>query len=164
MGVDLARKQNYTVASVLDITRNQFVDAIRFNEISWTLQYDKIAALSSKWGCAKVVVDETGIGDPAVEELSRRGIKVDPVIFTPRVRHELLELLVVGFDGREFLITKDERFEKHFHELDQFQYQLDPDDGSVTYGPPEHGHDDCVFSLALAWRGAKLGNFGTPRL
>ncbi len=162
LGVDLARKQNWTVATVLDVNLKRAVDTIRFNEISWTMQYAKVLELYRRWRCSKAMVDESGIGDPVVEELRKLGMNVEGVVFTQQTRHSLIEDLVVACDSGEFTVVDDPKFATHREEMQSFEYQLG-ENGKVRFGVSDGRHDDCVFSLALALRGTKLGNFGTPR-
>lgn len=73
MGVDLARKVDYTVLAVLDIsvTPVSMVAIDRFNEISWATQVNRIKALAQRYRVGQVIVDQTGVGDPIVEQLQR---------------------------------------------------------------------------------------------
>ena len=73
MGVDLARLADFTVIVVLDISRNpvEMVYIDRFNQIEWRQQINRIKALVERFHPEVVVVDETGVGDPIVEQLRR---------------------------------------------------------------------------------------------
>lgn len=163
MGVDLARTQDWTVATVFDVQDKTAVDAVRFQQISWTLQYERLAELYRKWRCGKAVVDQNGVGDPVVEELEHRGMRVEGLKWGESARTMLLEELVIACDSVQVLIVDDARFAHHRSELEKFEYQLDRERGKVKIAVADGFHDDCVFSLALGWHGLKLGNFGAPR-
>lgn len=152
MGVDLARKRDWTVLDVVDVLTGDHVATDRFHEISWTLQYERAAALYRKWRCSRALVDQTGLGDPVVEELRKRKMVVDGFIFTRASRGSLIEGLVVACDNRA---TRWGRtgWETLRQEMESFEYVLD-DHGNVTYGAPEHLHDDTVMAAALAVRAA----------
>lgn len=73
MGVDLARKIDFTVCVVLDVstTPPTMVALDRFNQVDWRLQTERIKALARKYQVQQVIVDQTGVGDPIVEQLQR---------------------------------------------------------------------------------------------
>lgn len=147
MGLDLARKADWTVATVIDDLGN-VVACDRFTEISWTVQYERAAALYRRFQCQRAHVDASGIGDVVIEELRRRGMNVEAFIFTKQSKKELIEGLVVSCDQCAITIPGSPRFEVFRQELESFEYVLDG--GDVRYGAPAGTHDDCVISLALA--------------
>lgn len=73
MGVDLARTLDFTVVVILDITRVPYrmVYMDRFNQISWQVQVQRIKAAVERFRVDQVVVDQTGVGDPVIEQLRR---------------------------------------------------------------------------------------------
>jgi len=156
-GVDLARKQDYTVSFIGDLGTGQLVDYQRFHEISWPLQYERVVSQYKRWGARHAWVDATGLGDVVVPELERRGMMVTPVVIGSRQsRRALIEPLVVACDNLE--ITAPPEWTTFRAELDAMEYELD-DDGSVTY-QSSGNHDDTVIAAALFVRGLKGGAFG----
>jgi hypothetical protein len=73
MGVDLARKVDFTVAVVIDIsvTPKALVAMDRFNQVDWAIQVQRLKALAERFHVETMVVDQTGVGDPIVEQLRR---------------------------------------------------------------------------------------------
>ena len=73
MGVDLARKVDYTVITVLDLSLQppQMVAMDRFNQTDWNIQVERIKAMANRFQVQQVVVDQTGVGDPIVQQLRR---------------------------------------------------------------------------------------------
>jgi hypothetical protein len=71
MGVDLARRVDFTVCTVIDTTTHQMVAMDRFNQIDWSLQVQRIKTLALRFNVSRVIVDQTGVGDPVVEQLQR---------------------------------------------------------------------------------------------
>lgn len=163
MGVDLARKQNWTVATVLDVTASRFVAAMRFTQLDWSTQYERLAELYRYWRISRAFVDQTGIGDPVVEELERRHMNVEGVVFTEPKRRELIEGLIFGCDGRAFTVADTEDLRVHREELKNFEVTLGKD-GKLRFSVPEGHHDDAAFSMMLAWYGKRTGGYGTPRV
>jgi hypothetical protein len=152
MGLDLARKADWTVATVVD-DLGSVVACDRFNEISWSLQIERVAALYRRFGCYRVTVDATGVGDPIVEELRKRGLSVEPFLFTGPSKKALIERLCMACDALEIRLPATPRFAPFREEMEAFEYVMDG--GEVRYGAPSGVHDDCVMSLALAVRGLR---------
>lgn len=157
MGVDLGRKQDFTVATVIDSRSHAIVASDRFHEISWSLQVQRCAALYKRFRCSKAMVDATGIGDPVIEELQKAGLYIKPYIFTAPSRKALLENLILACDKLEISLPASDRFGFYKHEMQSFEYQLDG--SSIKYAAPPNMHDDCVMSLALSLEAATHGAF-----
>lgn len=163
-GVDLARKQNWTVITIFDASSMKFVDARRFHEIDWTQQYGRIKDLYDKWSCSSAWVDASGIGDPVVTELKKLGINVEEFLFTEKSKAQLIEQFIVACDGKEFTFTDSTQFEAHRDELTSFQTQLvGKNKDRIAFGVPEGTHDDAAFSAMLAWHAFLQGRFGPFR-
>jgi hypothetical protein len=165
MGVDLGRKHDFTVGTVLDVTRKRFVAAVRLYKVGWTVQYERIAELYRRWHCARAWVDQTGLGDPVVEELSERGMTVEGYIFTEPSRKALVEGFAAACDGKRFTVADTDDLAPHKRELDCFEVAISKTaQAKITYRVQEHEHDDAAFSMMLAWFGSEAGNFGPPRI
>lgn len=140
-GIDLARKQDYTVIIGIDTAGNvAFFD--RF-QLPWNEAYERI---QRSVGRRPVLVDATGIGDPISNELRMRGMAVTPYLFSANSKQDLMEGLRIGFSDRAI---------KHNipilrAELDVFEYSHSQS-GRVTYSAPSGGTDDAVMALSLAW-------------
>ncbi len=79
MGCDLARKNDWTVAVVINSEGN--VRAMdRFHQISWSLQTERVALLYRTFRCNKCTADASGLGDVVVEALQERGLNVESFV------------------------------------------------------------------------------------
>ncbi|MGB2637782.1 MAG: hypothetical protein WAN32_02415 [Candidatus Acidiferrum sp.] len=148
LGVDLARKQDFTSATVIDEDGN-VVAMERFTQMDWSLQVSKVALLYRTFHCVKCIADSTGVGDAICEQLEAMGIEVERFVFTTPSRKALIEELILATDNREYTIPPGSKFHVYEEELSSFEYVLDGT--STKYEAP--GHDDTVFSLALAVHG-----------
>jgi hypothetical protein len=145
LGVDLARKSDFTSATVIDSDGN-VVAMERFSLLDWSLQVQKVALLYRTFKCVKCVADSTGLGDPVCEQLEGLGLEVERYQITVPSRKALLEELILSCDNREFTVPQTEKFKVYRSELESFEYVLDGT--TAKYMAP--GHDDTTFSLALA--------------
>jgi hypothetical protein len=160
MGIDLARKKDWTVATVID-GDGRVVAMDRFHQVSWALQVERCAILYRTFCCSKATVDSTGLGDVVIEQLEAEGLVVEAYIFTVPSRRALLEELILAFDNVEIQIPNTEKFQVFRSEIEAFEYTLDGT--SIKYEAPSGTHDDCVFSLALAvhcWHGSRSSVLG----
>lgn len=151
MGVDLARKQDWTVAIVMDTASRHVVAFERHHGLPWREQRRRIAALADKYGRCKAVIDATGVGDPNVEELAVDGVRVEPFVFTSASKTPLIDGLIVAIEQRSLTYP---RIPELLHELESYEYKVLPS-GKLGYEAPDGEHDDCVAALALALSGVR---------
>jgi hypothetical protein len=144
LGVDLARVEDFTVLDVLDDTGRQ-VYHDRFNQISWERQCAAIESVARQYDCT-VQLDSTGVGDPIFEELRKRGLPVEPFVFSNASKERLIDNLALKLEqGQLRLMDVDAQT----NELTAYQYELTPS-RNVRMNAPAGMHDDCVIALALA--------------
>lgn len=146
MGADLAKYNDFTVLTSIDLHTRQVLPQDRFNQVDWRTQKASIASFCRKYNLGTMHVDATGVGDPVVEGLQDEGLNVVPYVFTERRRQELLDNLRILIAESKIWLPDDEGL---LSELRSVQYSLS-DTGRVKVGVPEGTHDDRVFSLALA--------------
>lgn len=146
MGVDLAKYQDYTVITIVDLNTFNVLKQERFNQIDWNLQKAKIEAMYHRYGKPLIYIDSTGVGDPIYEDLFKRGLRIESFKFTEATRKDLLVNLALKLEQGIIRIPDNEILK---NELQSFRYELS-DTGKIKIVVPEGLHDDTVFSLALA--------------
>ena len=146
VGVDLAKYNDWTVITIIDLNTFRVLKQDRFNQIDWVLQKAKIEAIYHKYGKPLIYMDSTGVGDPIYEDLLRRGLRVEGYKFTEQSRKDLLNNLAIKLEQGKIKIPDNEILK---NELQSFHYEIG-DTGRVKLVVPEGLHDDTVFSLALA--------------
>ncbi len=99
-GWDLARKQTHTVGMTFDVTEKPFrmVACERFNNRDWADVIATIRKVQAEFK-SMLVVDATGLGDVILSELA--DLKPEGVIFTPRIKGELLGNLLLYHNRQE---------------------------------------------------------------
>lgn len=146
MGVDLAKYQDYTVITLIDLNTFNVLKQERFNQIDWNLQKAKIEAMYLRYGKPLIYMDSTGLGDPIYDDLLKRGLRVESYKFTETSRKDLLVNLALKLEQGTIRLPDNEILKA---ELQSFRYELS-ETGKIKIVVPEGLHDDCVFSLALA--------------
>lgn len=153
-GVDLARKHDYSVVTVVDDHGRQVAFA-RWRGVAWQRQVRHVARICSTYQCP-AVVDATGLGDVMVESLRAAGVGVLPYIFTATSRAALLDNLALMIEKGEVALL-DEPVQTA--ELRSVEYASLPGGGWRADVPP-NAHDDTVMALALAcWHGVRRSKF-----
>lgn len=147
MGVDLAKYQDFSVITPLDLTEFQVGKPERFNLIDYNVQKAKIEAAYYHYNKARTYIDSTGVGEPVFDDLQSKGLgNIYPYHFTEETRKNLLTNLQILIEQRKIKLPNDPVL---LSELKSFHYEL-THTGKVRMAVPEGLHDDCVMSLALA--------------
>jgi hypothetical protein len=147
IGCDLAKVQDYTVLTVYDRKDNHQVYQMRFNQLEWPFQKERIKGLSMKFNRALVSMDSTGLGEPIYEDLVRAGVPCEPIHFTNESKKQMIEKLSNWIELKNLRMLN---LEETVQEFNSFTYDYSEKTGRVIYGAPPGFHDDIVFSHALA--------------
>lgn len=166
IGVDLGRRKDATVFSVLDGMKRQ-IAIERLVQQPYRAQLRHLRELIAQHQARLVVVESNGPGDPFIEELchtlmfptrevkdfaqwkySSAACEVMPFYTTYASKRSLIEELALSFEqgSDEITILNDPI---QVNEMELFEYVL-LESGRVKYAGPEDIHDDCVMALALA--------------
>lgn len=147
MGVDLAKYQDYTVITVIDLNTFRVHKQERFNQIDWNLQKAKIEATYLRYFKPLIYIDSTGVGDPIYEDLFKKGMRIEGFKFTEQSRKDLLNNLSLKIEQSKIRIPETSVL---IDELKSFHYELAGEKGKIRVCVPDGLHDDTVMSLALA--------------
>lgn len=157
LGVDLAKYNDWTVLTPFNLNWFVAYPQTRFNQVDWNLQKATIEATARRHSSidhhepALIWPDSTGLGDPIVEDLRARGMRIggedgEGFKFTETSRQNLLNNLAILLEQGKIKIPDDEGL---ISELESFTYSL-TERGKIKVGCPENMHDDRVMSLALS--------------
>ena len=142
IGVDLAKKQDYTVITVLDVTKKPYTvaDFYRYQGKLYADIITHVNSLQAQYH-APVYLDATGVGEAVAEQIR----SCEPIVFTQRLKADVISNLALAIQRREILLPSSLTVLRD--ELRYFQ--------AATLAAPEGQHDDCVISLALALWGVR---------
>jgi len=150
MGVDWGKFNDFTVLAVIDATTREMAVLDRFNQIDWSLQRGRLAALYERYRPVTIIAEANSIGEPNIEALRAEGLPVQGFVTTNATKAQIIESLSLGFERSDLRILNDPTL---IGELQAYEMERLPS-GLVRYGAPDGMHDDCVMALALAWYGA----------
>lgn len=151
-GVDLARAVDWTVPLALD--KNGHVCRLDRYRRPWgTVKSDLTAALTG----TMAYVDSTGVGDPIVEDLQRAGCAMVGVVFTARVKQQMIEDLAAAIQQRKI------KFPDGWLRAELDALTAERTATGTRYSAPDGLHDDGVMALALAYHGWRRMGFDTAK-
>lgn len=152
MGVDWARKEDYTVATVLDSHNRRQVFMDRFNRIAWTQQVKRIVEIAKAYNVKRLLYDATGVGDAVSALLGQQTdlpCATEGIQITAQNKASMIESLAIAIERGELKLLKNPY---QLSELKAFEMDRLPS-GRYRYGAPSGMHDDTVMALAIAWQG-----------
>lgn len=150
IGADLAKYNDFTVLTPLDLNTFSVGQQERFNQLDYNLQKSRIEAMSYKFNGARIILDSTGVGEPIFDDLSARGLPVDPYRFNDNSRKDLLNNLAILLEQGKVKLPNDPEL---LDELRGMQYELTELGKTKIVSVTDH--DDRVMSLALACWGIR---------
>lgn len=149
MGVDWGKQDDFTVLSVMCATCRQEVELIRFNQIDYFLQRQKLQDRAHRWQVQAIECELNSIGMPLFEELQRLGLPVYGFNTTSTSKSPLIESLALAVEQGNIQLLKDP---VGVAELEAYERKINPNTGRSTYSAPRGYHDDTVMSRALAFK------------
>ena len=173
-GMDLAGEgADATVITIAEVTSSlappafygegwnevKIVEHYQWRGISSSQLYPQLIDVLKKWGCQRIVVDATGMGQPLSSFLrAQLGRKVIPFTFTQKSKSEMgFELLAFINSGRLKLYNQDgsSEYQELMFELERAKAQYRPNQTVNFFLDPSEGHDDFLMSLALMVQAGK---------
>ncbi len=137
VGCDFAKLKDFSVFTVVQRTESNNLKVFhieRFNKIDYSQQLKVLDQINNNFRPIKILVDQTGLGEPLFEEIRDKGLPVEGFKFTKQSRLDLLSFLRNKFENKKLIIPNDSKL---INELRNFKFSKNPH------------HDDMVMSLAL---------------
>ncbi len=150
MGVDWALSEDFTVLTVACRQCNRVVDWLRFNQIDYRLQRERLMALAKKWNVATILAESNSIGQPNITELAYAGLPIAGFATTAQSKPVLIQDLQLALlNGFKIPV-------EYADEFTAFE-AISLRDGKTRFSAPAGLHDDTVISTALVWQSMKRG-------
>jgi len=147
-----------------DINREPFIKIVE--HYCWTgrkhteLYPQLVDILKNVWGCRRVVVDATGVGEPVAAFLRKAlGSRVVPFKFTQKSKSKLGFNLLAAINAGRLKVYKGDgsgEYVEFMKEMEKARGQYRPSQTMNFYVDPAQGHDDFLMSLALLVEAARL--------
>lgn len=145
-GVDVANEADFTVISILDATSREQVYIDRFNRVGYEALEDRIHAAYQRWGIQTIVIEDNSIGQPVIDHLRGRGMRIVPFHTSSASKTPLIQALQSAFEHDSIKILNDPI---QVGELQAYEGKRMAT--GMSYSAPSGLHDDTVMALAFAW-------------
>jgi len=161
-GLDLGKKEDFSVLMILK-REDKILKLIYFHQFPLGTSYSQVIGqvvrANKKFRFRKVLVDQTGVGEPILEEFRQQNLtKIEGSIFTVRTKEELLSGLKIAMEQERLALPYNRALCAQINEQ-QFEYSKS---GHLQFRHPIGSHDDMLWALALAYtaaiQGAKEGD------
>ena len=147
MGVDLAKKVDYTVIIVMDACHRRLVWHRQIRQMDWNVQEEAIKYAHSQFQVRRIRLDSTGVGDPVFDRLRFDGLPVDGFVFTNESKYGILTALAIGIEKH---LLAYPNLPEMLRELRSVRASKLPS-GRSRVESTAGTHDDYVMALAMAY-------------
>ena len=149
-GVDLAKKEDFSVVAVLIRDEDAF-RLIHLNVFPQGTEYvgviNYLKALSERLRTIhRFLVDQTGVGEAVLEQAQKTVPNVEGVVLTALQKQDILGYLKLTMQERRVLFPYELDF---LQELNVERFELSKS-GQIIFSHPDGTHDDRLWAFALA--------------
>ena len=154
-GVDFGKLQDHSVLSVIKAEDN-IIKLLYIHELPLETPYNQVIGhltrANEKFHFQKVQVDQTGVGEPILEEIRSQDMNcVEGLKFTVETKEELLSGLKILMEQERLAIPYYRRLCEQINEQ-QYAYSKS---GHLQFSHPPNSHDDMLWALALAVKASR---------
>jgi phage FluMu gp28-like protein len=149
-GVDLAKKEDFSVVAVLRKDEDAF-RLVHLNVFPQGTEYvgviNYLKALSERLKTVhRFLVDQTGVGEAVLEQAQKTVRNVEGVVLAAPQKQDILGYLKLMMQERRVLFPYELDF---LQELNVERFELSKS-GQVLFSHPDGTHDDRLWAFALA--------------
>jgi len=148
-GVDFGKLQDYSVLAVVKVEDNT-IKLFYLHEFPLGTPYTQVIGhlvrANEKFQFSGVLVDQTGVGEPVLEEIRNQGVDCEGIKFTIQTKEDLLSGLKMAMEQGRLALPYHRRLCTQINEQ-QYAYSKS---GHLQFSHPPNSHDDMLWALALA--------------
>ena len=146
-GIDFARKGDFTVVCVLEVTTGNLVDMLVVNQMSYLEIINEIERFYNRYKPITILAEENSAGDPVIEIMQeQKKLPVRPFVTTNSSKARIIQSLALRFEKKRIYCLRDPEL---IRQLQAFTIDVTPS-GKTKYQGAVGYHDDAVIALAIA--------------
>jgi len=162
-GVDFGKQQDPSTVAIVK-KENDTIQLVYLHEFplgtAYTAVINHLVRAQQKFQLQEIVVDQTGIGEPVLDELKAQGFtNVRGLTFTVKIKEELLTTLKLAMEQKRLKLPYHRRLCQQVNEQ-QYEYSRS---GHLQFSHPENSHDDMLWALSMATYAATREKASTLR-
>lgn len=146
LGGDWGQKNDFTALSVGCVECRRELELVRFNQIGWAFQRERVAQTCRKWGVNFGLMETNSIGSPNLEALQSEGLPLAGFETTAQTKSPLIQSLALTLEKEPFQFVDDPQ---GTIELESYESKRSDSTGRISYNAPRGMHDDTVIARAL---------------
>jgi hypothetical protein len=148
IGVDFAKLNDYSVFSVIDLTRKEQCHLVRLNQISYMDQLKELKDLINLFNPISVIAESNSVGEALIDVLEHDAVPVTRFVTTAATKKVAIEDLAYAIESLEFRIL-----DHAIQTAELLSYEIErTGTGGFRYGPATNDmHDDTVMALAIGY-------------
>lgn len=163
-GVDLGKKEDFSILMVLK-REDEIFKLVYFYQFPLGTSYSQVIGhvvrANEKFKFRKVLVDQTGVGEPVLDEFRQQGLtNIEGLTFTTRTKEELLSCLKIAMEQGRLALPYNRNLCTQINEQ-RFEYSKS---GHLQFSHPVGSHDDMLWALALGVYVGTVGREPEPQL
>lgn len=154
IGVDWAKKEDYTVITALSLVNGKprLVGFLRFQGVGYVDALKELYKFIKKFKNVVIIKhDRTGVGEAIDDMLSQLTVPFEGVVFTNASKAAMVNQLIMSIETRDIQLVN---WPEMVRELESYTVETN-DLGTARYSAPRGMHDDIVSSLMLAHAAAQ---------
>jgi phage FluMu gp28-like protein len=158
LGADFGKRVDYSVVVLLKEEKDR-LRLVFLKQFALGTPYIDVVAfierLDQKFDVVKGFVDQSAIGESLVEEIKEFASQIDGLIFTAKVKQDLMILLQTRMEQKRIILPLDRSLLSQINEQ-QYRFgkakptEKPAEKGIMTFYHPPGTHDDQLWALALA--------------
>jgi hypothetical protein len=155
IGVDLARSGDNT--AILVMQGHWVVVLFVYKDMPYTQQIDMLHSIAKKYKPEIITIENNGLSQPIVEQLSLSGLPIAPFHTTNASKKVIIENLAVAIEQKDIYVSNEiAHVQQLLDELAAYESKQNTL-GTITYNASS-GHDDTVIAFALAYSAIRESN------
>jgi len=149
IGVDWAKKIDYTVMTAWNYKEHKMIGFLRFQNVNYFEAIKQLVWFSRHFRKVDMIYhDRTGLGEVIDDMLDKTTLPYEGVVFTNQSKANMVNSLILACEQE---IPQLPRWPDMIKEMDSYEVTT-TDAGSMKYAAPEGMHDDIVSSMILGWK------------
>ena len=154
-GIDFGKLQDHSALAIMKIEDNT-IKLFYMHEFPFETPYTQVtghlARANAKFHFQKTLVDQSGVGEPILEEIRNQGVdRVEGAKFTAETKEKLLSGLKIVMEQGRLAFPYERRLCQQINEQ-QYSYSKS---GHLQFNHPANSKDDMLWALALAVAASK---------
>jgi hypothetical protein len=149
LGVDWAKKVDYTVMTAWDYEQNKMIGFMRFQDVNYFEAIKQLIWFSRHFEKVEMIYhDKTGLGEVIDEMLAKTSLPYEGIVFTNASKSQMVNSFILACEQG---LPQIPNWPDMIKEMDSYDVTT-TESGLMKFSAPEGMHDDIVSAMILGWK------------